>query len=105
MEQIQESKRTQKKEKNASATIPIRVKKETAKIIRSELNKLNNKKFGKKLRPDDLIARAIPRLTEEDRKGLQDSTLSGNDKIALLHQEYCSQNGTISRDAFLSKLT
>ncbi|MGE4233042.1 MAG: hypothetical protein AB7F43_06915 [Bacteriovoracia bacterium] len=103
MEQNQDQKRLTSKKKTGT-TIPIRVKRETAKLIRAELANLNNKKFGKKVKTDDLIARVLPLITDDDRRNLQSATLSGKDKLALLHQRYCEKNGNISKDDFLSRL-
>ena len=104
MEQKETSKRNNGKKKIASTTMPIRVRKETAKELRRQIAGANKKNYGRKIKADDLVAKGLSLLTEKHIQEVQESTLSNADKMEKKYREICSQKGHISRDEFTGML-
>jgi hypothetical protein len=92
-----------KKKSNAN-TVPIRVRKITARSIRTILNNLNKKPLGKRIIVDDLISKAITLLSESEFNELREASYSSSDRLDIQYQEYCRSNGTISKEKFLEIL-
>lgn len=86
------------------STAALRVSLEFRKKVLSDLSKLNKKPFGKRIRPEAYLARAVAKLTPEDFNELQQSSLSNQDRMEQSYREYISKNGSISRDEFLGKI-
>jgi hypothetical protein len=85
-------------------TMPIRVSKATAKTIKSLIQKVNKKSYGKKVRPDDLIQKSISLLTDDHLEEIKQSTMSNSDRLEIAYQEYCKSHGTISKDDYFGLL-
>lgn len=82
----------------------LRVSNETRKKVLTELSKANRKAFGKKIKCDALIARAITKLTAQDILELQEQSLSNEDRFEQRLRDYISKHGQITRDEFLGKV-
>lgn len=87
-----------------SHTIPIRIHKNTARILKTMLARLNKKSIGKKVRADQVIAKAITLLTDAHLDEIKESTYDSQDRLEIEYRKFCQQNGSISKDAFLKKL-
>lgn len=85
-------------------TIAIRVSKTTAKAIKLLLQKLNKKSYGKRVRPDDLIQKAISLLSDDHLEEIKQSTLTNSDRLEIAYQEYCKTHGQISKDEYFGLL-
>ena len=96
-----EVKKAQKSLKKAT-TSTVRVSPETRKLIFTELAKLNRKPHGRQVKFDDLIQKLLPRLSDQDRKELQEASLSGKDRFEQKFKMYCARFGAITRDEFLA---
>ena len=92
------------KKKATANTTPIRVKKTTAKSLKSVLNKLNKKSLGRKVTIDDVVAKALPLLTETHFNEIKEGTYSGEDRLEIRYQEYCRSHGNTSKEKFLEEL-
>lgn len=92
------------KTKSKVTTVPLRVKHETRKRIFSELAKANKKDFGRRIKPDDLIAIAIDLIESEHIKKLQEGSLTNSDRLERDYKAYVAKNGAISKDEYLGKL-
>lgn len=104
MEQQQVSKEEKVSKKYQVNTIPIRVTKATAKTIKTLLQKMNKKPYGKNVRPDDLIQKSISLLSDEHLEEIKQASMSNSDRLELAYQEYCKTNGQISKDEFFGLL-
>jgi hypothetical protein len=91
------------KAKTKSTTAPLRVRHETRRKILSEIAKANKKDFGRRVKPDDLIALALSLLEPRHLKDLQEATLSNSDRLEREYRAYIAKNGPISKDAYLGK--
>jgi hypothetical protein len=89
---------------NTVSTVPLRVKRETKRRIQAELAKVNKKAFGRKVRVDALIARAIGLLSDVDIAALQDASLSNADRLEQQFRDYAKTHAGVSKDEFLGKL-
>ena len=88
----------------SSNTIPIRINKHTARLLRSIVAKLNRKALGKKAKADQVISKALSLLTEEHFEEIKESTYDSKDRLEIEYRKFCKQNGSISKDDFLKKI-
>ncbi len=93
------------KAKPASAsTVSVRLRRETKRRIQNELARVNKKDFGKRVKADALIGRALGLLTEQHIKELQDASLSNADRLEMLYRDHVKQHGATTKDDFLGTL-
>lgn len=92
------------KKKVSVTTTPIRVKKATARTIRSIVSKLNKKTLGGKVLADDIVSKAISLLSESDLEEIKASTYTSQDRLEIRHKEYCQQHGNVTKEKFLELL-
>jgi len=85
-------------------TTPIRVTKATAKTIKTMIQKVNKKNFGKKVRPDDLIHKSISLLTDDHLEEIKQSTMSNSDRLEIAYQEHCKAHGQVTKDEYFGLL-
>lgn len=93
-----DSKATKSKNKNAAKFASVRISLESKKLASSILAKANTKKFGRKVKFDELIALAISLVTPEHIKVLQEKSMTNEDRKELLRQKYIEARGPITRD-------
>ena len=93
-----------KANKNQSGTETIRVKKETKKKIQLLLLTVNKKDFGRKIKPDDLLAIAISLISQEHISKLQESSFSNKDRLEMQFKAFQSTNRKVSKDEFIGLL-
>ncbi len=87
-----------------SNTVPIRIHKSTARILRSIVTKLNRKSHGKKVRPDQVISKALSLLTDVHLAEIEKASYDSKDQFEIEFKKYCQKNGNISKDEFLKRL-
>ncbi len=87
-----------------SNTVPIRIHKSTARTLRSIVTKLNRKAHGKKVRPDQVISKALSLLTEVHLAEIEKASYDSKDQFEIEFKKYCQKNGSISKDDFLKKV-
>ncbi|MCK5073273.1 MAG: hypothetical protein KAQ98_07585 [Bacteriovoracaceae bacterium] len=102
--QTLEAKKSPNQSKVKTNTTPIRVTKITAKKINVMIQKLNKKLFGKSIRVDDVLKKALSLLEEKHFKEIKEASLSNADKLEIQYREYCKNNGQITQDEFLGIL-
>jgi hypothetical protein len=103
MNQNEPAKSNKSKSANVT-TVSLRVKRETKRRILAELAKVNKKDFGKKVRPDNLIALALSLLTDQHMKSLQEASLTNADRFEQRYRDYIKSHGVTSKDEFLGKI-
>jgi hypothetical protein len=86
---------------NSSA---IRVTKDCSRKFKTELARINEKTFGRRLRSDELITHFLSLLTNQDRLALQEGTMSNQDLIERDYQEYCATHQKITKDEYFGML-
>lgn len=89
---------------NTVSTVPLRVKRETKRRIQAELVKVNKKPFGRKVRVDALLVRALNLLTDSEYKALQEESLTNADRLEQKYLEYLKSNNGKSKDEFLGQI-
>lgn len=105
MEPNEQDQKPQPTKNTQTNTVPIRVHKEIARTIRRDLAKLNKKEFGRRIRVDDYVAKAISKLTEDDKRELQKASLSNADRLELMYREHSKGNHSqLSKEQFLGRL-
>lgn len=92
------------KKKAVSNTIPVRVRKATSRAIRTVQSKLNRKQLGRRVTVDDVVTKALSMLTDESLEEIKQSTFSSKDHLELQYQEYCRENGQVTKEKFLEML-
>lgn len=89
---------------SVSNTIPIRIHKSTARLLKSIVTKLNRKPIGRKVRAEQVITKALGLLTEADFEEIKESTYDSKDRLEIEYRKFCQKNGSISKDDFLKKI-
>ena len=84
-----------------SNTVPIRIYKSTARLLRSIVTKCNRKSLGRKVKVDDVIQKALTLLQDSHLDEIKSSTYSSQDQLEIEFKSYCKVHGAISRDEFL----
>lgn len=82
----------------------IRVAKETARSLQLQLAQVNKKDYGKRIKPDQLIALALGLIKPEHVTQLQETSLSNQDRFERDYSAYIAEHGKITKDEFLGKL-
>lgn len=82
-------------------TIPIRIHKSTSRQLKSLLQICNRKSYGKRVKPDDIIAKALTLIGESHIEEIQKATYTSEDQLEIEYKKYCSANGPTSKDQFL----
>ena len=88
----------------APTSFPVRLKKPTIRSIKSLVTQCNKKPYGRRISPDDVIAKAITLLTETHLDDLKAATYSSEDRLEIEFKKYCQANGSISKAEFLEKI-
>jgi len=105
MEPNDQNQKLQQTKNNPTNTVPIRVHKDIARAIRRDLAKLNKKDFGRRISFSDYVAKAISKLTDDDKHELQQASLSNADKLELLfRQQAKTGDAQFSKEQFLGRL-
>ena len=91
------SKANGKKEKECCS---VRVSARSKERADSLLAAINKKKYGRKVKFDDLFDLAIGLVADEHCKSLQEQSLTNEDRKEHLRQRYIETRGPISRDEF-----
>ena len=84
-----------------SNTIPIRIAKSTARTLKSLINTCNRKSYGRRVKSDDVLTKALSLITEAHVDEIQRATYTSQDQLEIEFKKYCSTNGTVSKDEFL----
>ncbi len=87
-----------------SQTVPIRIHKTTARMLKSILSKVNKKPLGKKVRADQVITKALSLLSDLHLDEIKESTYDSKDRLEIEHRKFCQQHGSISKDEFLKRV-
>jgi hypothetical protein len=102
-----ESVHTEKKAK-LGAKKPIfaalRVRRETKRQLESDLEKVNKKDFGRRVRAEEYITLALSLITPKHLEQLQEQSLTNSDRLERDFRAYAAANGAISRDEYLGKI-
>ncbi len=86
--------------KQVSKLKSIRVQLETQRKTERLLALANKKKFGRKIKIDQLLNIVLDLVTDSHLQSLQEQSLTNEDRKELLRQKYIEIRGPISRDEF-----
>lgn len=100
-----EAKKITKSNAKKSQTSAIRVSVETRKRLLAELVKINKKSHGKRVKMDALLVKLVGKISAQDVSELQESSLSGRDRLEQSYRAYCTKFGTITMDQFLEVIS
>ena len=92
------------KKRSTQNTVPVRVRKPQPDQLSATLNKLNKRPLGRKVTVDDIVAKALPLLTETHLNEIKESTYSSQDRLEIQFQEYCRVHGNTTKEKFLEEL-
>lgn len=87
-----------------SNTIPIRISKPTTRLLKSILTTCNRKSYGKKVKGDAIIFKALSLLDPNHIEEIQKSTYTSEDHLEIEYKKYCSEHGQISKSDFLKMI-
>lgn len=88
----------------SSNTVPIRLHKSTARLLRTLVTKCNRKSHGRKVKADDVIQKSLTLLQDSHLEEIKSSTYSSQDRLEIEFKKYCKEHGNISKDEFLKIL-
>ena len=95
-----ENKATKQNSKAQQSLKSIRISDGTEKKLAKRLLAANKKKFGRKVKSDQILSLALELLTDDHIRLLQDQSLTNEDRKEQLRQSYILEVGLISKDAF-----
>jgi hypothetical protein len=78
----------------------IRIAQTTEKKLAKALLTANKKKFGRKIKADQVLNLALEILTDDHIRLLQEQSLTNEDRKEQLRQSYILEVGPISKDQF-----
>jgi len=90
-----------KNKKNVESFTSLRVKNGTKDYALKILESINKKEFGRKVSIDDLVTKALEKVTKEDIQLLQRNSLRNKDRQSIIHQFYCKKVKKVSEDEFI----
>lgn len=90
-----------KNKNNTESFTSLRVKKGTKDDALKILESINKKDFGRKVSIDDLVTKALEKVTKEDIQLLQRNSLRNKDRQTIIHQYYCKKVKKVSEDEFI----
>ncbi len=100
VERIQ-AKTTKSKDKSAAKHVSIRVRNSSKKLAAALLEKANDKKFGRKIKLDELFELAVSLVTSDHINLLQGHSMTNEDRKEVLRQKYIEMHGAVTRDEFI----
>lgn len=103
METVQVEKKTKVIGSKKPSYGALRVRREIKRQIESELEQVNRKDLGRKVRAEDYLALALSLITPKHLEQLQESSLTNADRLERDFRAYATEHGPISRDEYLGK--
>lgn len=100
MEQTKKPKQTS----SSSSYTVIRVRKPTANKLRSLVNRLNRKPYGKKITATDVLNASLALLGDKEMKMIEEQSYTSQDRLEIAYLQYCKENGKITKDEYLALL-
>ncbi len=98
-----ESEVTQKRKENATSA-PIRVKQRTKAKLDQLLKQANKDRFGRSIKPDDLVWCGLALINDAHIAEIRDKVLSNKDRMELMFQSFVKERRGATRDEFLGAL-
>lgn len=97
---------SEKKQKSAQKKpqfASIRIRRELKKQIQSDLERVNKKDFGRRVRAEDYLSLALSLVTTAHLDELKERTLSNADRLERDYRVFISKHGHLSKDDYLGK--
>ncbi len=101
MENTMTPKKEQRQNTKKNNISAIRVSKTTGKLAQQVSDRANDKPFGKRVKLDRIVAKALTKLTQEDIIELQEGSLSNQDRFERDYARHIAEHGKVSRDEYL----
>lgn len=102
METVQSEKKPKPPQKKASYAA-LRVRREIKRQIEADLERINKKDLGRRVRAEDYLGLALSLVTPHHLERLQESSLTNADRLERDFRAYTTKHGPISRDEYLGK--
>ena len=81
----------------------IRIRRELKRQIETDLERINKKDLGRRIRAEDYLGLALSLVTEDHLEKLREASLTNADRLERDFREYVAQHGPITRDEYLGK--
>lgn len=98
--QIEKKSKTSQKRPTFTA---IRIRRELKRQIETDLERINKKELGRRVRAEDYLGLALSLVTSAHLEQLRDASLTNADRLERDFRQYIAQHGPISRDEYLGK--
>jgi len=82
--------------KKIETTIPIRISKQTKKILDILVKKSNSKKFGRVLKADDLVLIGLKKISDGEISKLQENSISNKDRMEMAFSKYKKSHQSVT---------
>ncbi len=81
----------------------IRIRRELKRQIETDLERINKKDLGRRIRAEDYLGLALSLVTDDHLEQLREASLTNADRLERDFREYVAQHGPITRDEYLGK--
>ena len=86
------------------ASAPIRIRLKTKAKLDNLLARANKDRFGRKIKPDDVICYSLALMMDDCLREVCNQSLSNKDKLEILFTKVSKEKRGISRDEFYGML-
>lgn len=100
---MEQSKKLKQNSSSSLYTV-IRVRKPTANKLRSLVNKLNRKSYGKKITATDILNTSLAMLGDKEMKMIEEQSYTSQDRLDIAYLQHCKDHGKITKDEYLALL-
>jgi hypothetical protein len=97
---------SEKKQKSAQKRpqfASIRIRRELKKQIQSDLDRVNKKDFGRRVRAEDYLSLALGLVSAVHLDELKERTLSNADRLERDYRAFVTKHGHLPKDEYLGK--
>lgn len=81
----------------------LRIRRETKRQIECDLERINKKDLGRRIRAEDYLTLAVSLITPQHLETLQEASLTNADRLERDFRAYAAEHGAISRDEYLGR--
>jgi hypothetical protein len=92
-----------KQAKKGTSYAALRVRRELKRQIEVDLERINKKDLGRRVRAEDYLALALKLVTPQHLEELRETSLTNADRLERDFRAYVAEHGSIPRDEYLGK--
>ena len=93
-----------KSSSSPSSYTVLRIRKPTANKLRSIINKLNRKAYGRKVTATDVLNISLTLLGDREFEMIEEQSYTSQDRLEIAYHQHCKSHGKITKDEYLALL-